>query len=287
MQDKHFIDQRHRLPAKLRAAYQRKFGVVAMDRLAPSIEAWFDSPLGQGLIQAEQVKLDRVLGYMFGYHLLQLSVDRRIKLFGTSKINHCFGMHPLNGEQDIYTGVCNYEHLPLAKATVDVALLHHVLDFAAKPHRLLREVVRTLAPHGYVVIVGFNPLSAMGLTRYIARHTSKKPFQRSHALRQSRVIDWLRLLDCEPVCIEQGYFRLPINSGPVVNNTAWLDKLGNSFFKPCGSFYMIIARKEQASITPLKPQWQPKKLINGFSVGKVAPRVPESSAIKTPTKTPY
>ncbi len=41
-------------------------------------------------------------------------------------------------------------------------MLPHVLEFAAEPHRILREVERVLVPEGQVVIAGFNPLSLWG-----------------------------------------------------------------------------------------------------------------------------
>lgn len=283
MSGEHFSKQKHLLPSKLTDAYHNKFGVVEMEQLAPSIEAWFDTSLGTSLLQAEQAKLDEALGNLFGYHLLQLSVDRRIKLFGSSKVNHCFGLHPLHTNEPVNTGVCSYEQLPLAKNSVDVAVLHHVIDFAEKPHRLLREVVSTIVPHGHVVIIGFNPFSAMGLMRFVSRHTTKKPHQRSHSLRKSRVVDWLRLLDCEPVRVIKGFGRGP-GSGKAISNAArWIEAPIASMLQPFGGFYMIIARKDQVAATPVKPQWQSVSVMNGFSVGKIASRVPESTVVKTST----
>jgi len=281
MSEKHFFEQKQLVPESLQEAYQQKFGVVDIETLAPNLENWFDSPLGSSLLRAEQEMLDKALGYLFGYHLLQLSVDRRAKLYEKSKINHCFGLHPIAANNDIYTGFSNYERLPLEKGSIDVAILHHVIDYAAKPHRLLREVVRAIAPHGHVVVVGFNPVSLLGVKRLVARHTSRHPYQRSHTLRMSRVIDWLRLLDCEPVRVERGFFRLPVNSSLVLNRTGWMETVGEKLINPFGGFYMVIARKEQGSMVPMKPQWQPVKVMSGFSVGKVASRMPESIALKS------
>ncbi len=279
MSKKPFLDQRQLLSGPLKESYRRKFGVVPMVQSVPDIERWFDSPMGTSMLESEQAVLDRALGYMFGYHLLQLSVDRRANLFANSKVNHCFGLHPMSAQQGVYTGMSDFEHLPLAKRSIDVAVLHHVLDYSQHPHRVLREVARTIVPHGYIVIIGFNPASMMGAVRFLKRHLGRKPHQRNHGLRLSRVIDWLRVLDCEPVRIDHGYFRLPINSQMFIQSTGWMDMLGEKLLKPMGSFYMITARKEQASTIALKPQWQGVNMRAGFSVGKVAPRVPDGVAV--------
>ncbi|WP_317929203.1 class I SAM-dependent methyltransferase [Halioxenophilus sp. WMMB6] len=283
MNDKNFFrQQRHLLPPAMVEALRKNFGVVDIEELAPSLEQWFATPLGASLLQAEQEMIDKALSYLFGYHLVQLSVVRRAKLYSNSKINHCFGLHPMGGDQSIFTGQCQFDQLPLDKASVDVALLHHVIDFAAQPHRLLREVVRAVAPHGHIVIVGFNPLSPLGVSRMFSRYTFRKPYQRSHAIRVARVVDWLRLLDCEPVGIETGYFRMPINSQFFIDKSQWFEPLGEHLLSPFGGFYMIIARKEQGAAIPIKPQWQSVNSMNGFSVSKVASKV--SHAANQPGK---
>ncbi|BFM07463.1 class I SAM-dependent methyltransferase [Halioxenophilus aromaticivorans] len=279
-----FLDQSALLPGPVREAYHQRFGVLPWAHAVPDIENWGDTPLGESLLLEEQSKLDEALGYMFGYHLLQLSVDRRAKLYGNSKVNHCFGLHPLTCSGGEVRGLSDFEQLPLEKRSIDVAILHHVLDYAEHPHRVLREVVRTLVPHGYLVLVGFNPASPMGASSLIARHVSRKSHQRKNALRLSRVVDWLRVLDCEPVRIDHGHFRLPFNSRFLVNHTRWLEKLGGKLLKPMGSFYMIVARKEQVSSIPMKPQWQPVNVMSGFGVGKVTSRVPEGVAVKSASK---
>ncbi len=272
MPDKHFFEQKHLLPQSLREGYRSRFGVTDISQLAPSIEQWFQSPLGASVLQSEKAVIDRALGYLFGYHLLQLSVDRTLKLYDHSKVNHCFGLHPLMNSGEAYSGVCNYEQLPLEKGSIDVAILHHVIDFAEKPHKLLREVVRSVVPHGHVVIVGFNPVSLMGASRMVTRFVQRRPYQRGHAVRMSRIIDWLRVLDCEPVRTEKGLFRLPINNQFFLDKSRWFEPIGERILNPFGGFYVVIARKEQGSAIPLKPQWKPVKPISGFSVGKVASR---------------
>ena len=273
MTEKNFFEQKKLLPQPVTDMFHDWFGVANIDEVSPSIEQWFQSPLGASLLEAEQAVIDRALGYLFGYHLMQLSVDRSVKLYSQSKVNHCFGLHPLTTDAELCSGMCQFDQLPLGKGSIDVAILHHVIDFAAKPHRLLREVVRSVVPHGHVVIVGFNPVSMMGASRMVARVAQRKAYQRSHSIRMSRIIDWLRVLDCEPVRTEKGLYRLPLNNQFMLDKSKWFERVGQKILNPFGSFYVVIARKEQGATIPLKPQWQPVKPISGFSVGKVASRV--------------
>lgn len=266
------------LPQKLIQHFQDTYGVVGVEQLTPSIEQWFDTPLGAVIRQAEQEILDQVLSNLFGYHLMQLSVDRQANLYGNSKINHCFGLHPLPRDRGCYTGQSTYEQLPIERGSIDVALLHHVIDFAERPHRLLREVVRSVTARGHVVIVGFNPISPLGLSRMVGRYSRRKPHQRSNAIRLGRVIDWLRLLDCEPVRVEQGCFRLPINNQFWLDQSRWFEPIGSKLLKPFGSFYVVVARKDQRAPIMMRPTWQPVKAISGFGGAKIASRMPVSGA---------
>lgn len=267
MSDKHFFDHKEILPSFIQQRLDSWFGVAEIESLAPSLEAWFETPLGSNLLEAEQEVIDTALNYLFGYHLMQLSIDRRAKLYEKSKINHCFGLHPMATDGKVYTATSNFESLPLESDVIDVAILHHVLEFSSDPHRLLREVARTITPHGYMVIVGFNPISLLGIRRQIARHTLRKPHQRSHAIRLSRLVDWLRLLDFTPVKIQRGLFRIPVNNRFLLNHWRWFERFGAKLLTPTGGFYLIIARKQTAAVTPIKPSWKFAKPVSGFAVG--------------------
>ncbi|MCE2029209.1 class I SAM-dependent methyltransferase [Sessilibacter corallicola] len=280
MSDKHFFAQSTSiLPDFMRQWLERWFGVSDIEELAPALEEWLESPLGSSLMRAEQEMLDTALSYLFGYHLMQLSPDRRAKLYGDSKINHCFGLHPLATDGKVYTAMSEFEHLPIADESIDVVLLHHILEFSKDPHRLLREASRVTTPHGYMVVIGFNPYSILGVYRQLARVFIRDPKVKSHAIRISRVTDWLRLLDFTPLKLQRGFFRLPVNNRFFLRHTEWFDKLGSPIMTPIGGFYMIIARKQIAPITPIKQNWSLGRAVPGFSVGKSASRFPESARV--------
>ncbi len=53
--------------------------------------------------------------------------------------------------------------------SIDLVFLPHTLEFSADPHQVLRETERVLIPEGRVIILGFNPLSSLGLWRLFRR----------------------------------------------------------------------------------------------------------------------
>ncbi|WP_315983155.1 methyltransferase domain-containing protein [Aliamphritea spongicola] len=137
-----------------------------LEECLPALREWFDSDLGQQLLDAEQALLDRLLPTLFGYYLVQISVDNRLDLGRESPIKHRIRINPVielgMNEQAL---VAKNEELPLEHNSCDVVVLHHALDFAQSPHQVLREAARILRPGGHLILLGFNPVSTWGLYR--------------------------------------------------------------------------------------------------------------------------
>ncbi|MGI9322885.1 MAG: methyltransferase domain-containing protein, partial [Pseudomonadales bacterium] len=156
-----------------------------------AIGDWFKTPLGQHLLQTEQAILEELLPGFFGYHLAQFSVQER-ELFQSSQIQHKL---PVNLALQTSSGlVATPTQLPLASDSVDVALIHHLLDFVAEPEASLREIARVTIPMGHLVIVGFNPLSLWGAWQPYGRMRGRLPWTGSF-IRPGRLMDWLNLLN--------------------------------------------------------------------------------------------
>ena len=66
--------------------------------------------------------------------------------------------------------------LPVSPYSVQTIVLPHVLEFSKDPYQVLREAEMTLAPQGYMVLVGFNPLSLLGLRRLFAFRKKRAPW---------------------------------------------------------------------------------------------------------------
>ena len=261
---------------QLREALQRRFGVLPFEQSQPMLEAWLETALGGELLAEEQACLDQALNDLFGYHLMALSVSRRTRLSENSRVQHCFQLAPQAGGETT-RALAEFENLPLASEAIDVALLHHVLEFSERPHQLLREASRVLIPRGHLVILGFNPHSSFGLCKTFARLLGRGPHWRYHSLRLGRMLDWLRLLDFEPVSVRQGFYRPPLQQSGIMRRLQWLERWGERNRSPFGGFYLIVARKEVAAMTPLKPAWQPLSSIASLGVHKPVSRVQDAA----------
>ncbi|MGH1470091.1 MAG: class I SAM-dependent methyltransferase [Cellvibrionaceae bacterium] len=272
---------------------RNRFGVKPLAQTGDSLEQWLNGSFGQELLSEEKELVDRALTDLYGFHLMQLGISRHVDLTEASTINHRFAFTPSSlipsslvppnslatsqlppsplekaslekHKKPLLTAQADIEKIPLGSESIDVALLHHVLEFTENPHQLLRETARVIIPRGYVVIVGFNPFSWFGVFKQFGRWFTQKTHWRHHSLRLGRVLDWLTLLDFEPVSIEQGFYRWPIDHSSVMEKTRWYERVAKKTKLPMGGFYIIVARKDVVGMTPLKPSWKKFNPIESF-----------------------
>lgn len=263
---------------KIRNASQRRFGVKPLAESVAPMEEWWDGPVGQALLADEQPLIDQALSDIYGFHLMQLAVSRKVDLTRASTINHRFALSPALGSPNrevagLYTGQADLERIPLGSETIDLAVLHHVLEFSQHPHQMLRETARVLIPRGYVVVVGFNPFSWFGLFKQFGLLFTLNAQWRHHSLRLGRVVDWLRLLDFEPVEVNHGFYRWPVGHPKVMQGRHWIERMAKRTRLPLGSFYFILARKDVVGMTPIKPSWKKFNPIEGLVGAQPSSRV--------------
>lgn len=220
--------------------------------LSGALSGWFESELGRELLVAENRLLGHILPDLFGYHALQLGQVVPANLLLSSRIRHRIvadtapiaveGLSPLAAKPD---------SLPLAGDSVDVVVMHHLLDVCTNPHAVLREACRVLLPEGHVVIVGFNPWSLWGLWRLFRLPWMGTPWLR-RILAPQRLTDWLSLLDFEVVGVESAYFLPPVDAAVVRRRFDWLEPVGTRYWSQGGAAYAVLARKRVACLTPLR-----------------------------------
>lgn len=262
--------------------------VPDLDASIAGLEEWFETPLGHQLLREEQRILERELSCMFGYHLMQLSINRQIQLFQDSRICHCFAVGAGTPKDDSRVAAySSFDALPLEDESVDVTILHHVLEFSHNPHQVLREASRVTIPRGYIIIFGFNPMSLMGFVKPIAQLFSRSPIWKRNSLSKSRITDWLQFLDCNTLRTQDGIYNLPLQHGRYLAHATRINGVLQNWKIPFGNFYCLVARKDIACLTPIRPDWsrQPR-----FRVGTKQAISARSSArlvlIKNPKSTP-
>ncbi|WP_066967780.1 class I SAM-dependent methyltransferase [Microbulbifer sp. Q7] len=228
--------------------------VVSLAQSCVSLGDWFESSLGREILTQQLALAQPLVEGLFGYHLMQASVARKVDFAACSRINHRFRLSPcVDGGGG---AVVDFEQLPLPSESIDVAVLHHLLDFSPRPHQVLREAARVLIPGGHMVVIGFNPFSLLGLSRVFR---SASAYQLGNQLRAARIADWMHLLDLHAAPAERGFFRLPLQHADLLAKTAWMERMGNRWHLPCGGFYIIVARKEVARMRTIKLNWHGEK----------------------------
>ena len=252
-----------------------------LDTLSTALQHWFAADMGQAVLATEQRLLSRCLVDCFGYHLLQLSADNNLDLYGDCRVQRRFKAGPIvpdAGGADASAAFvrCNFEELPFETDSIDVALVHHVPEFSADPHAVLRELYRIVVPNGRVILLGFNPWSPLGARMALGRWRSGSVW-RNHFISASRMNDWLQLLGFATESTDYGFHRLPLQRAArwpshVENREHW------SRHWPLGGIYVITAVKQVSKVIPMKPHWVVRPVLTPLSAAKPSALVGQKKA---------
>ncbi len=235
--------------------------------LLPALADWFQSPLGRAVLADELSLLNEALADCYGSNLLELSIAPQFCVYRCEGMRrrYCLGTPAQRLQGLRLDGECEFERLPLASDSQDVVVLHHLLEFVANPHAVLREVERVLVPHGRVVAINFNPFSLLALRMLGARARSHSVW-RNHFLTSRRISDWLQLLGFAINDVHYGFHRVPLNS-PGWFLRHWLPPQSRLRRMPFGAVQVLSATKYRAPLTPAKIRWSTDSLVNVRPLG--------------------
>lgn len=226
--------------------------------LQPELRAWFAGSLGQSLLGNERQLLERLLPDLFGYHAVQLGDMVPGRMLSSSRILHRVVADPAPVSAAESLLVCEPDQLPLPSDSVDLVLVHHLLDVAQQPHAILREAARVLIPEGHLLIVGFNPWSLWGVWRWLLMPVSGQPWLK-RPLSPQRLVDWLALLDFDVVGLESVCFVPPVEQPAIRRRLQWLERAGRRWWRQNGAAYMVLATKRRPGMTPVRQQQRVKR----------------------------
>jgi SAM-dependent methyltransferase len=218
-----------------------------------TLQDWLATPLGQYLLEKEQAYLDDVTPDIFGFHAMQLGMPD-VDLLRESRIAHRVRIAAAD-RPDVYA---KCHELPLATHSIDMVLLPHVLEFAAEPHAILREVDRVMMPEGRLVIVGFNPWSLWGLRSSVGFSRNEHPWN-GRFVSLPRVKDWLALLGFDVNAGRLVGYAPPFDNVKLRRTFDFMEPAGDRWWAVGGAVYMLQAIKRVRGMRLLTPAWQEQK----------------------------
>ena len=212
------------------------------------LAAWLRGSPGRSVAEQEAAVAQEVLADLFGYHIVQLGNPYEAPLVGSSRIGHAVVVGDVGDPAGL---VARHDALPLASGSVDVLVLPHQLEFAPRPHEVLREAERVLIAEGHLLLFGFSPVSCYGLWRLAAGWRGEAPWS-GQFLRRARLGDWLKLLGLEVVRAGTCSFRPPLRNPRAFERLAWMERLGRHFWPLAGNCYWLLARKRVLGVRPMR-----------------------------------
>lgn len=226
--------------------------------------AWLQSEAGIYVRDWEQQHLNRLTADIFGFHAVQLGLpqigalqDNRMpyrwltdQRMPSASVSASAPTSP--AAQGIAGMVVSHDfaELPFASQSLDLVVLPHLLEFAAEPHQILREVERVLIPEGQLIISGFNPTSLWGGGRLSGALPRAGGF-----ISLLRLKDWLQLLNMEISHGDFGCYAPPCTTQKWLHRFAFMESLGQRWWPYFGAVYVVRAIKRVQGMRLIGPVW--------------------------------
>lgn len=227
---------------------------------------WLDSPIGQALLDQESRLVEEALGGLFGQECLQLGLwgePKTFLRFARTQRSASIASPPNATADATPSALGRFHRLPIASDSIDVAILPHTLDYAARQHEILREVHRVLRSDGHLIVLGFMRGGLWGLRRLIPG--AGMPPNTSKLVGDAQLSDWLRLLDLKIHQRTRYFFKWPLSGRQTNLAQAWEER-GRRWWPELSACYMLTAQKRLYTLTPIRKPWRATpKVVGGFA----------------------
>ncbi|WP_295627270.1 methyltransferase domain-containing protein [uncultured Nitrosomonas sp.] len=211
---------------------------------------WFESSLGQYLIEHERRYFDQLMANIFGYNAVQIGWPQ----FDFLRLNRMPLRFSVGPEREVSLRA-EAGFLPIQTNSMDLVILPHTLEFNANPHQILREVHRILIPEGHLVISGFNPFSLWGGCHHLKSMRGEFPWN-GDFIALSRLKDWLKLLDFEMAGGRLCCYAPPFKQEKWRRRFGFMEAAGDRWWPISGGVYFLHAIKHTHGMRIIKPNWK-------------------------------
>lgn len=231
-------------------------------------DKWLSQGEGANLLAAEKHVLAKLLPNYLGNFLVLLGVPSQKSLMTKSPIPQKLMITPvLHKPADAMHIEGGWDELPIQTACVDCVVLAHTLEYGENPQRLLTESCRIVKPEGFIMVIGFNPLSLFALKKYFMKKKDSpwsQPF-----VEPMHVKKWLQLADFEIVCFNRFLFLPPRKTSPSIFHT-FIEAIGATCLNPFCNLYILVGKAKVLNPTRMRLHWKQK--ISDVRIGTTIAR---------------
>ncbi len=242
---------------------QHKMDQPSPENTIIAVGPWLDTAVGSYVKAWQQARLDMLTADIFGFNAMQIGLPQLHALRDSRMPNKWLTDTRLpDPDSDLPPPVVvvhDFAELPFASQSLDLVVLPHVLEFAAEPHQVLREVERVLIPEGQVIVCGFNPASLWGLRQIVGR-AGGRPFlpEDGEFISLPRLKDWLKLLSMEVNRGHYGCYAPPCRTEKWLQRFAFMERAGERWWPFLGAVYIVQAIKRVRGMRLIGPAWSSK-----------------------------
>ena len=240
-----------------------------------ALDGWLQTPAGAYVRAWEQACLDELTADIFGFNAVQIGVPQIDALAANRMPNKWQAATRTSTAEQLAIAASgkqvavalDFTDLPFASQSLDLVVLPHVLEFAAEPHQVLREVERVLIAEGHVIICGFNPASLWGLRQGMGR-IARKPYLpvAGEFISMPRMKDWLKLLNLGVSRSHFGCYAPPCRTDKWLERFAFMEASGQRWWPFFGAVYIVHAIKRVKGMTIIGPAWNKKSVSSQQAV---------------------
>lgn len=236
-----------------------------MKYFVDNIDKWYQEWPGKLVAELEQEQLRNLLSHFSGDYLVQIGGLSDLSLVQSSPIRNkiYIGSHlresSKNTSQNNLYIEANLDELPLHPESIDTIVLFHTLEYLTHPKAMLEELHHFIAPNGQLIILGLNPMSLWGLKNGF-RKEQHFPWG-ARFLPESEIKHWLRTIGYRVVVSKTFCFWPPLKNPKTLNKLLFMDAIGQICLPWLGGFYMIMAQKRVAKLTPLREDWWTEEVL--------------------------
>ncbi len=239
--------------------------------IGSEITDWSNTELGKLICDLEKDIVRDVVNSVPGVRILQIGTFRNNDFITVNRQVNYYLIDPFDQRDKKVALVATPCDLPYQNESLDIVILLHTLEFSHNPQRVLYEAERVLSPDGYLIVMGFNPLSFMGIKRIMSFNFGKSPW-RGHYFTISRLKDWFAVLGLDLTLEKKFFYRPPLQNKLLLSKLSFLESfLARWVPWFCGE-YLIMARKRIIPLSLLRSRWMKRKGILNGGVIQPAPK---------------